>query len=152
MPIRKRLQRRINTGALTDAQREHLLNGRIMFRLCEPYLGRPGYPFADDAHRRRVWFDNRNELLSEHISRRPGTRPSAWWTYEADEPRQLRGVYRDLIEQNGIPTEKEITGYRYGLQVGIDSAKSVFYESEVEYLKRCGLLVDTEVLRMQRNN
>lgn len=38
---------------------------------------------------RRCWEELRDELLERWIAARPGTRPWAWWQFDAHEPRRL---------------------------------------------------------------
>jgi hypothetical protein len=43
----------------------------------------------DDDSIRELWETLRDEILTEHAKRRPGTRPSAWWRWEALELRRV---------------------------------------------------------------
>jgi hypothetical protein len=43
---------------------------------------------VDEAAAREAWSIMRDELMAEWISAKPGTRPWAWWAYEATERRE----------------------------------------------------------------
>src|SRR5262245_45500010 len=98
MPRKQRqLKRRIDL--LTDDQKEMLLTGHDWFRT-----------FRSPEEIERVWFENRDHLLQywlqdpetwkkkgkdplgEPEPGGPGTRPWAWWKFEApEEPRRRTG-------------------------------------------------------------
>ena len=42
--------------------------------------------FIDDAEFLVAWNEIRDEILEERAREQPGTRPGAWWKYEASEP------------------------------------------------------------------
>ena len=70
---RKTGARRI--GAMTDAQRFHLICGRYFF----DYAGEADH-FRDDAHRRATWAAHREQILAEWDH--PGARPIAMWRHD----------------------------------------------------------------------
>jgi hypothetical protein len=45
---------------------------------------------SDDSVR-EMWDALRDDILTEHAKRRPGTRPSAWWRFQATEERHRIG-------------------------------------------------------------
>ena len=51
----------------------------------------PASAFASDVERRKAWLAHRGELLEDN---RPGSRPGAWWDYEAPEGAPDRNDYR----------------------------------------------------------
>jgi hypothetical protein len=75
----------------------------------------------DDDSIRALWSEFHDEILEQHTRRRPGTRPSAWWRYEAPEPRRTVEL---IDEDDGEPYEAE--------------------ESQREYLTRMDLLTPIE--------
>ncbi len=64
---------------------EYLLTGRVKRAdgsdSCKPYLF-GGYDCAPD------WKELRDELLPRWIREHPGTRPFAWWSFDAPGPRE----------------------------------------------------------------
>ena len=128
---------------------------------------------------RDVWFDERDQLLAYWLGDQPwpdvwlerwprlaedggpGTRPPAWWRYEAPGPRLvggripetvtvLRGGWKEIQTPRSAadPAWREaITGGfpRYWpLPNGWYSADEFDYETEEAYLDRHGLLTDAE--------
>ena len=80
----KRVRRRATASGASNDQLMHLAKGWCFF---DP----TGYPFEDDAHRRRVWKQNRKVLMERQPGpgfdpvgspREPGTKPRAWHDYE----------------------------------------------------------------------
>ena len=54
------------------------------------------YPVCDFIHGKddietiiTLWGELREDCLREHIARRPGTRPAAWWRFEDREQRRV---------------------------------------------------------------
>ncbi len=90
MPSKRRSRRRRRQGTSTRLdcdQGWHLQMGWCFFTRD---------PFHDDDHRRDVWEQFRAQLMEhepgDHFDpdgrpRSPGTRPRAWWDYEAPGPR-----------------------------------------------------------------
>ncbi len=120
---------RIGHRPMTEEQKRYLLD-------VVASNGSLEIPFESEQERRVVWFQNRERLLREHIAAKPGTRPSAWWAYEAPEPRQLLS---GVVEQVG----KELY---CGMPVLTkDIYEESQFETEYDYLKRLGLLFDSEI-------
>lgn len=120
---RKTPLRRADTANLDDEQYRALTTGR-------PYFGNP---FVDTAEMRAAWQANRSDLLREWITKRPGSRPFAWWLFEA-VPR---------YGERKVVSEVWCEEYRPGwLQYGIlhTNTTPANQESEAEYLQRHGLL------------
>ena len=87
-----------------------------------------------------LWRFHRDELLAEWVKRRPGTRPPAWWKFEADEPRQQvsgkpieTGAIHGQIDDDGLP-----------LALGYFPHGRVGFESQASYLERLGLVLPGE--------
>jgi hypothetical protein len=129
----------------------------------DPYLRalfeRDGEPNPADAERgdpflqfelgeeglHREWKRWREPLLAEWIARRPGTRPWAWWRYDAPEPERRR------LGGKGIEMCEQYLGYTRAFDFGIprywhqiDPAQPPLYESEAAYLQRHNLLTPSE--------
>ena len=97
-----------------------------------------------------LWRVLKNEILAQHYQRRPGTRPAAWWKFDASELRRVLGRDVDEDEEgNGhddgrLPAAQDpnlpdwARGKTYfGKPIVYDG---FLYETEHEYLKRMDLL------------
>ncbi len=89
-----------------------------------------GFPTLDDT--RDAWTLVRDAMTREHARRRPGTRPWAWWTFDAPEPRRLIDGTPDRVSPAAVTW------------LGMPSAHACTYESEAAYLRRLGLLLPGE--------
>ena len=81
MPTNRRRRSRVATGALSPDQEAHLL-GDLVLDVCEPWYRKLGFPFRDADHRREVWEENRDYLLSKCP---PGTVADAARQYDGDD-------------------------------------------------------------------
>jgi hypothetical protein len=90
MPIRRRIDR--VTRKLSYAQHWSLFLGEDPFRPA----------FASDAERRTAW-----ELHRDEFGANVGTRPQAWWDYEAGEPRSETEAEADQLRRLGVLTPEE---------------------------------------------
>jgi hypothetical protein len=88
----------------------------------------------------RLWRVHRAELLAEHIAKRPGTRPWAWWAFDApQDARRRRGG-------KGTPIGAELWfGAPRFYGEDYDNRDRPRYEPEREYLARHGLLTAAEM-------
>ena len=64
----------------------------------------------DDETIRALWSELQDDILQQHVRRRPGTRPSAWWRWEAPEPRRTVEL---IDEDDGEPYEGEESQHAY---------------------------------------
>lgn len=137
MPRRSRLRRRdpghsalipkIEAGQPWERP-EHDLD--IDLKLYELLTGFDhfGLGFSDLAEARAAWDLVREPFLAGHVERRPGTRPWAWWAFEAPEPRRM------LEGSPGRISPVAETWF------GMPTAHACEYESERAYLWRLELL------------
>lgn len=117
-------------GPLSREQKEFLLAGWGL-----------GGEFPDEAAMKTAWEENRAELMAEWFTPRGdytvdpmhwkehglGTRPFAWWKFDAPEPRKvLRGP--GIVEPPNVP--------------------KALYESEASYLFRLNLLTREEKAKL----
>lgn len=113
LPTRRRLARRDgavirrNIARLSVEQEAHLLVGRMLGDSLDA-------TFGDDATRRRAWDLHRERLIAEHVREFPGTRPHAWWLYEAPpthRPRESSVGFdeRPVLEALGVLADNERT-------------------------------------------
>jgi hypothetical protein len=107
----------------------------------------------DDESCRAVWQELRHGILLEHAKRRPGTRPAAWWRYDAPELRRVVGRDIDEDEENGhddgrLPAAEDpnlpdwAKGKTYFGKPTV--ADGYVYESQREYLERLNLITEGE--------
>ena len=156
MPRVKRRTKRRKTG-YTEAQVDHLLTGHDMFGDGFGTDGPSGECNVDAMH--AAWLDLRDKLLRQWIAEQPGTRPYAWWRFDAPEPRRRidgkphpfenpeRRARVKRWKQEGFTW----TAHRaYLLYFGIPTSLIVRddfeaeYETVREYLKRRSWLSDSE--------
>jgi hypothetical protein len=124
MPTKRR-RRGYEHRATLDSERtrEHLLTGQDWSVLDGPLL--------DDGALRLAWEQLRDELLAEHVAEHPGSRPWAWWRWDAPEPRRQ---VRPGPEPIGPPTWYGMPARYRGIP------PDDMYESERAYLTRLNLL------------
>ena len=94
---------------------------------------------------RRLWEAHREKVLKVWLRRRDGTRPPAWWAYDAPGLREQIGgrgirVPDDPRHANGIPT-----GWRW-----IDPSDPPSFEAQCVFLERHGLLFPGEARKFPR--
>lgn len=139
MPTTRRRRTRGRMVEFSEGHREQLLTGRTFFCALpygDPWAGAqildaqgrpwgrecPGRPF-DELLAREHWQLYRDEL---HADAPPGTRPWAWWLFDAPEARHVVGTGAPACLYEHVPGQP--------LRLG------AIYESEAEYLARHGLL------------
>jgi hypothetical protein len=117
-----------------------------------------GQPQPTDEHLREIWADVGDRVLEWHLHGlaagevadleaspgRPGSRPWAWWKFEAPEPRRQLVRYVDPVDGT------ELVGIGpadwYGTPSKFNGRPPAgMYESEVAYLRRLGLLQPEEL-------
>jgi hypothetical protein len=66
MPTNRTRAKRSRTGAITGRQIEHLIYGWCLAVVDPQEYGHSSnhFPFFDDAHRRALWVENREYILS----------------------------------------------------------------------------------------
>lgn len=159
---RPKLKSRSRAG-YNDEHKEALTYGYDWFRVFAAVYGEHNLDYYDspviDERRKEAWEDLRDELMADWISKHPGTRPLAWWTFEAPERR--RCINRELHphdeptrlewEAKQEPTHAEhsrrLTRGRPSIIAGPDFKLDPYprYETELEYLRRLNLLVPAEL-------
>lgn len=99
MPRKRVRSKKRNKGELTEDQACHLLCGMCVW---------PEFPFKNEEERRRLWEQNRDWLITrcvaggEFTDREPGTRPTAWWDYEAPEPLRAGESEYEYLKRLGL--------------------------------------------------
>jgi hypothetical protein len=110
----------------------------------------------------RLWIENRDAILNEHISDNPGTRPALWWRFDA--PRSPIGTFpgcywdsklpepRKQLAGSGTPAHEAqavVPSYSYGIPAwfGADEDDPPVFESQAAYLKRHRLMLAGEEKR-----
>lgn len=142
--------------ALSDACREQLLTGHDL----------RGEAYSRDVENdptalkrmREDWNRYRDELLREWIASRPGSRPFAWWLFDATGRRETidgsvhpfdRPERRKLCDEwharyPRVGHDRLFYELFYGRPRIVVGEGMVHYESEREYLARLGLLTRDE--------
>lgn len=154
----------------TNLHRAQLLHGRD--HLGDAFgLEDRGTFDADSA--REAWGELGDELVVEHICGHPGTRPWAWWMFDAPEamrrvgtmrfragigpknPRRFDRNSREFVAEADFPHDERLAYWRARYQTADAGALERFddafavYETEREYLERLGLLTAAEKKGMQ---
>ena len=81
MPTTRKRRSRTAAGRLSEDQEQHLLEGWCL-DCCIPWHRKVGFPFKSEEHRREVWEENRDYLLSKCP---PGTIAAAARQYDGDD-------------------------------------------------------------------
>jgi hypothetical protein len=96
-----------------------------------------------------AWEELRDELLPRFVLEHPGTRPWAWWRFDAPEPtRQLFGGYDAFLKSIPPLLIDEILDWGTGwyVSVGINEmADPPVVETQAGFLERHGLLTEPEL-------
>jgi hypothetical protein len=101
---------------------------------------------ADMLAAQAAWNVLRDELVSWHISKAPGTQPWAWWAFDSPEPRQLLSDPHDC--QRWAIMRRQGSTLSYG-RPPIYACNLCFeecYEVQPRYLRRLGLLTGGEAM------
>jgi len=139
MPSRRRRRRR--TRADQDGGlRMYLLTGRFPGDDFRHYVeGAPDVQRDAEA----AWQVVGAALTADWVAEHPGSRPFAWWLFQAPELRRERpGRVAALCKQFGwqsVPAD--FRGPRYGMA---NPRFPELYETETEYLARLNLLLPGE--------
>ena len=157
MPRRRTRRKKIGVE-FSKGHRHQLLTGHYY-----QFLTNYGPELNDEILKimRRDWIENRSQLLSEWIEKKPGTRPWAWWFFDApamrrcwkyetvedylanksDELLDLEKVLPELPDWARTPKKRNYFG-----MLAITPGLHV-YESEEVFLKRHKLLRKKELSR-----
>jgi hypothetical protein len=132
---------------LSEALRVHLEFGR--FSDPKPEGWKDVHFFLTSVERQALWAIHRDAILSAWIAEHPGTRPWAWWKFEAAEPRRCV-VGAELLMSTREPTDWEfVWRAAHGVPAFLQSRPSGYLglptvESQATYLDRLGLLAAEE--------
>lgn len=134
--------------------RDHLRNGHDFFG---GGFGAGENFREDDAA--EAWEVLRAEILREHISEEPCTRPWAWWMFEPHEARLCvspppRGL--ESVDDPDEPDEEErneSSRRRYGIASPYwdHEGAELLFESQAHFLRRYGLLTKAERAYLERH-
>lgn len=98
---------------------------------------RPGIDNANRDALETAWHEQRDAILPAWLKDRPGTRPIAWYAFEAPGPRRFIGGIAE-------PVSWLLSNWICRPDV-VDSQ----HEREVDYLRRHGLLIGDEAERFE---
>jgi len=126
---------------LSAAMRHHFLTGEYSGPLT---LGPRMEVFTfHDEQKGALWRAHAPELLRDWIRERPGTRPWAWWTYDAPaSPRECVGAVFPLA-----PLWRQAFGRPFEWHA-LEAGMVLALESEPHYLRRHALLAPGERRRI----
>lgn len=97
-----------------------------------------------------LWPQFRDDILTNWISTKPGTRPSCWWRHDAPEPRQrIAGVGTPDFEMSAYQPSYKL-GVPDGWSDDVDPNDPPRYESQASYLARHKLLAPGEAKRLKK--
>jgi len=116
-----------------------------------------GTPDRDGLHDfgglQSAWRELRDELYPRWIQHYPGTRPYAWWCFEATQPRRrLDGcephetALGTIFDEAGQVSDRLawFDGFQWGIPT--ENHDSANYETKLEYLTRLNLLEPDEAI------
>lgn len=112
MPTTRKRTRRARVAA-EDWMLEFLKFGRVL----RPDGSRSPRPFLFDrrwdgpfcrAAAREMWNEKRDALMASWVQERPGTRPWAWWTFDAPEDRPEGESEAGYLRRHGLLTPGEM--------------------------------------------
>lgn len=103
-------------------------------------------PFGEGEHFREdeaieCWNHLRADILLEHISHSPCTRPWAWWHLEDREPRLCVTAVRGEPDSDD---EDPYVEYGCSSPYANVSIRELHFEAQAHYLRRYGLLLKSE--------
>ncbi len=136
-------KRRMDFEVLTGKQEYDLRAGACFFR---DTWGN-GTDEERQANRRGAWKRFRAAILAKWMADNPGTRPAAWWQYDAPEPWRRRiGGGLASNEDPSAPDWIRNAGPSFGLPkyASNDPSNGPIFETEHAYLKRHNLLTADE--------
>jgi hypothetical protein len=93
---------------------------------------------------RELWARHREQLLRQWVADHPGTRPHAWWSLDAPEPRRALGGRGVLLCGEFIRNLRADLDRGLLVFASIDVGDPPRFESEATYLARLGLFLDGE--------
>src|SRR2546430_12621096 len=97
-----------------------------------------------------VWREHRDVVVAHYAKRWAGSRPKAWWRWDAPEPRRrLGGSGVPLMIDNCDPPS---LAYGVPRVWHFSEADPPQYESEASYLKRLNLLLPGERRRLKQSD
>lgn len=140
----------IQSNSLTGPEKFHLLKG------CDFFNDAYGREHIDLDRMRADWHEFRDELLQEWIEHNPGTRPFAWWRFDAterrrptdgrphpfDDPKRIAAVARHYEQYPG--NARDMDRLYFGVPAIVFGDGLRRYESERKYLERLALMFPGE--------
>lgn len=121
------------------------------------------FNFSKDHQRRPVWERTKYEIMEKWAREHPGTRPWAWWRYDAPRDAALSSEWREdvfpiqrrKLSGSGIPAWERTPALFPVVNFGVPSMADIdwgdlpIFESQATYLKRHGLLPKSEENRLE---
>lgn len=142
--------RRVSALAtITPAQRSYLETG--VYAADTDGLNFWFWVYQEGGHE-VTWAQTRDALLVDWIAAHPGSRPWAWWQFDAREPRRrLGGIGETYAEglDHGVPVWWMSPSLARGTRfVAVDPQNPPQFESQASYLERLNLFQPGERERL----
>jgi hypothetical protein len=162
MPTNRRFRKSQNREKLTECQWAYLLDDVERAKRLDAWETFMVEDSRDNySALRPLWTEYREQVLKVWIAESPGTRPSAWWKFDA--PRIAQGTWpgcfwdgklpepRLKLSGSGIPSWDAGWAILPHFELGIATSwvhvledDPPVFESQASYLKRTGLLTASE--------
>jgi hypothetical protein len=103
----------------------------------------------DEESQRALWDELKDNIFAAHIKRSPGSRPWAWWKWEAPEMRHVVGLDCDIVgdETDRLPAFEDPNlpeRFKQNYFGKPNTYDGFLYESEFDFLKRLHSLLPDE--------
>ena len=111
------------------ATKKKIFGGQITPWELEKIISGFEYDFLagkENSNVESAWKNNRGWLLEEHVKKYPGTRPWAWWRFDAAEPRKC------FSEKN----KRFDMGEFFGISPIVNFDNQEHWECQFDYLQR----------------
>jgi len=120
----------------------------------------------NETNQQTVWEETRKKILADWSRKHPGTRPWAWWRFDAPRDLELMKdtawagkfpVAREQISGFGLTTRERypaiLPRFIFGVPLDwheINEKKPPMFEGQAVYLKRHGLLTKSEGKKLKQ--
>lgn len=138
MPRRLRRRRVARSGFVGVVEIRYMELGTAWER--DRGTGRFG-PFPDRTSYARAWARTKASILRRWIAAHPGTRPAAWWEFEAPKAKRQR---LGGTGSPAIPGDTSLRGQPRWFREDYSRTDPPRYETDAAYLERLGLLTPGE--------
>lgn len=150
--VKGKIGRRVKFTEYQPGHLRVLLHGSVFWPDQAPGFYRPGFGVyhaeaLDLAAVKKVWKALGAELLERWIAENPGTRPFAWWLFDAPEPRRRMLTGPKVLWVDSLTCPPNARKWWFGVPActsGGDHEQKIVFESQAAFLERHGLLTEAE--------